>query len=142
MSGGLKIEDIRKLPERYQEQVVAKIVAAVTPATPVAGKEEQHHSLKVPVRKLHITGQRAINRYNALMDAVREGVISGLRVEHDHDGIYGFSYCIHWAGEYQPTSVSFKTLQCWRLLIAQKGRGCRVLESLIKERIHDETNSI
>ena len=76
-----------------------------------------------------------------LTDAVREGLISDLRLQQDFtlQEAYttpegqrirairykaDFTYKIEWAGEFMPTGVPLDDLECWRRL----GRGAMVVE--------------
>lgn len=88
--------------------------------------------MKVPVRKLRIYPTRALNRYLLLKDAVLEGVISDLKIEHYNAEVCGFSYRIVWNGEYVPTGIPLKTIQCWRSIAAKRGLSERVFEPTLR----------
>ena len=123
--GGLRI-DAKDLPLPMREQVAEKIVAQIREATPVAGRKERTLPIKVPVRKLQL--RKAVSRYRILKDAVREGVISDLRMEELSDRLLIFRYRVQWAGEFIPTSIPASTLQLWRTFVTVFGKGKEMLE--------------
>lgn len=123
--GGLRY-DARELPLPLREQVAQKIVAQIMESHPVAGRAET--VTKVPVRKLSFRDGRAAERYRVLRDAVREGAISGLQIEHEGRFVNGFTYRVTWSGEFVPTGVPVTTLREWRELVLVHGQGCLVTE--------------
>lgn len=119
--GGMRI-DPGGLLLPMKEQVAEKIVAALPVAPPVAGGKK---TVKVLVKRLRFPTQKAKERYLALRDAAREGVISWPEVEYGDGGkVRKIEYTILWAGEFTPTGVNSLDLWLWR----QKGRACVIEE--------------
>lgn len=125
--GGLHI-DAKDLPLPMREQVAEKIVAQIRQAAPVAGREEATLPVKVPVRKLRFPSAAVKRRYQMLRDAVREGVISDLRLEATGDCVFAMRYRIQWAGEFVPTGIPAATLQFWRTYATLFEKGEQVFE--------------
>ena len=125
--GGLRY-DIRELPQPMREQVAQKIVAQMLENQPVAGQAQKVTTVRV--RKLRFPNSKAKDRYLVLKDAVRERVISDLRIEEVGEKVYGFRYRLQWVGEFIPTAIPVDTLQIWRKTVEVMGRGITLYERL------------
>lgn len=141
MASGLHYESLADLPPGIRQQVAGKVVAQAL-ATRVAGqKKKKYRNEPVTVEGIHFASKKEARRYLQLMDAMREGVISDLRLQQDFtlQEAYttpagqrirairyqaDFTYRISWAGEFIPTGVPFVDLSYWM----QLGRGCLVVE--------------
>lgn len=113
MSGGMHFEsvDIRKMPLHYQEQVGTAILAQLAQTRPVAGKRNK--PLKARVKRLCFPSLKAIDRYEVLKRAEKEGVIEELLAETYDGRVVAFRYRVIWRGEWIPTSVPVSTLCAW-----------------------------
>lgn len=151
--GGLRYESMADMPpglrEKYAaQQVVVKVVAKPAQADPVAGTDEKaskYHNVKVVVNGIRFDSKKEARRYLQLMDALREGVISDLRLQQNFtlQEAYttpegqrirairyqaDFTYRVEWAGYNVPTCVSFDDLEFWRMLVDRLGHGVLVVE--------------
>lgn len=142
MAGGLHYESLADLPPGMRRQVAGKVMAKAALAAPVAGqKKAKYRNEPVRVNGIRFASKKEARRYLQLMDALRAGLISDLRLQQDFtlQEAYttpegqrirairyqaDFTYRIEWAGEYVPTGISFDDLTCWR----QLGRGAMVVE--------------
>ena len=132
--GGLVYESINQLPPAMRQQVAVKIMATAK-AKPVAAMEEKktskYHNVKVKVDVHTFDSKKEYYRYLALMDALREGVIYDLRLQHNITLVEGytkpdgerirpqvykadFTYRVNLPVPFIPTSVSFEDLDYWR----------------------------
>lgn len=140
MAGGLHYDSFADLPQGMRRQVAGKVMAKAM-AVPVAGQKSKYRNEPVTVNGIRFASKKEARRYLQLMDAMRVGLISDLRLQQDFtlqeayttpDGQRiqairyqaDFTYGIEWAGEYVPTGISFDDLTCWR----QLGRGAMVVE--------------
>lgn len=134
MSGGLRYDSLADVPVRMRKQVAAKILPRSLIAAPTAEgsrRESKYHNSKVAVNGIHFDSRKEARRYQQLMDACREGVITDLRLQVDFtlqeayttaDGERiqairykaDFTYKVIWGGEFVPTGVSFEDLNYWR----------------------------
>ena len=150
MAGGLHYESLSDLPPRMRQQVAAKIVTAQPKAEPVAGdtvKPSKYHNQKIVVNGISFDSKKEANRYLALMDAVRAGIITDLRLQHDftlqeaYTSPEGerirairyradFSYRVVCANYEKNTCVGFTDLEYWRDIVHQHGRGALVVEDV------------
>ena len=148
MAGGLHYDSLSDLPPRMRQQVAAKIVTAQPKAEPVAGdmmKHSKYHNQKIIVNEISFDSKKEANRYLALMDAVRAGIITDLRLQHDftlqeaYTSPEGerirairyradFSYRVVCANYEKITCVGFTDLEYWRDIVHQHGRGALVVE--------------
>lgn len=151
--GGLHFDSPADMPpgmrEKYAaQQVAGKILAKPAPAVPVAAateKESKYHNVKAVVNGIRFDSKKEARRYLQLMDALREGVISDLRLQQDFtlQEAYttpegerirairyqaDFTYKIQWAGYNVPTSISFDDLEYWRSVVERFGHGAMVVE--------------
>lgn len=142
MAGGLHYESLADLPPGMRRQVAGKVMAKAAMANPVAGQRKtKYRNEPVNVNGIRFASKKEARRYLQLMDALREGVISDLRMQQDFtlQEAYttpegqrirairyqaDFTYRIEWAGDYVPTGVPFDDLECWRKL----GQGAKVVE--------------
>lgn len=140
MAGGLHYESLADLPPGMRRQVAGKVMAKAAISTPVAGRRKYRNE-PVNVNGIRFASKKEARRYLQLMDVLREGVISDLRLQQDFtlqeayttpDGKRirairyqaDFTYRIEWAGDFVPTGVPFGDLEYWRKL----GRGAVVVE--------------
>lgn len=121
--GGLRI-DVRDLPLPMREQVAAQIVANYIRAAETRAQSTAAPPQKATVKKLRFPSRTDALRYAALKDAVREGVISDLRLQTTIGRVWAFTYQIQWSGEFPACCVSFDDLERWR----SYGRGYVVAE--------------
>lgn len=142
---GLRYDSLKDMPERMRQQVAVKVMTASTNTKPVAAPDRmgaKYGNRKTVVSGITFDSQKEANRYLALMDAVREGVITDLRLQQDFtlQEAYttpegkriqairyqaDFTYTVAWRGEYMPTGVSFEDLTYWR-----EHTGARVIEDV------------
>ena len=147
---GLHYESLSDLPLRMRQQVAAKIVTAQPKAEPEAGdtvKPSKYHNQKIVVNGISFDSKKEANRYMALMDAVRAGIITDLRLQHDYtlQEAYtspegerirairyraDFSYRVVCANYEKITCVVFTDLEYWRDIVHQHGRGALVVEDV------------
>lgn len=148
--GGLHYESLSDLPPRMRQQVECKIVAKAVPV-PVAGvdqkKKQKYRNEPVTVHKIRFDSQKEAARYLALMDAVREGVIYDLRLQHGFTLIEGytkpdgerirpevykadFTYRLIWPLHSVPTCVSMDDLEYWRQAAFVGGAGIMIIEDV------------
>lgn len=123
--------DPKELPLRYQEQVGAAVVAQLEKAAPVAGRKNRIRK-QVTVKRLCFPSARAIDRYAVLKCAVREGVLSNLKLVEYDGRIVAFTYQITWNGEFIPSGIPVRTLAGW-----WSNRGMKVTEPIIWKRYED-----
>ena len=140
MAGGLHYKSLADLPPGIRQQVAGKVAARAAAA--VAGRREsKYHNEPVTVKGIRFDSKKEARRYLQLIDALRESLISDLRLQQDFtlQEAYttpegqrirairykaDFTYKIEWAGEFMPTGVPLDDLECWRRL----GRGAMVVE--------------
>lgn len=140
MTGGLHYESLADLPPGMRQQVAGKVMAKTAISNTVAA-QRKYHNEPVNVNGIRFASKKEARRYLQLMDALREGVISNLRLQQDFtlQEAYttpegqrirairyqaDFTYRIEWAGDFVPTGVPFGDLEYWRKL----GRGAEVVE--------------
>lgn len=141
MAGGLHYDSLADLPPGMRRQVAGKVMEKAAMAVPAAGQKTKYRNEPVRVSGIRFASKKEARRYLQLMDALRLGLISDLRLQQDFtlQEAYttpegqrirairyqaDFTYRIEWAGEYLPTGVPFEDLSCWR----QLGRGAKVVE--------------
>lgn len=142
MAGGLHYDSLADMPPGMRSQVAGKVMAKAAVAHPVAGrKKTKYHNEPVNVNRIRFASKKEAGRYLQLMDALREGVISDLRLQQDFtlQEAYttpegkrirairyqaDFTYRLEWGGAFLPTGVSFDDLEYWRKL----SRGTMVVE--------------
>ena len=132
--GGLRYDSLSEMPTQIRRQVAVKMLATTTKAAPVAGSEKtasKYGNKKTIVNDILFDSRKEADRYKALMDAFREGVISDLRLQQDFtlqeayttpegERIQAirykadFTYKVILRDEYVPTVVSFADLTYWR----------------------------
>lgn len=80
----MQIDDISKLPERYQQQIMRKIAERerqkTTPATPKE-KESKYHNVKTEVNGIWFDSQKEARRYQELLSLEGLGLIADLRLQ-------------------------------------------------------------
>lgn len=80
----MQIDDISKLPERYQKQIMAKMAererGKPTPATPKA-KESKYHNVKTEVNGIRFDSKKEARRYQELLSLQELGLIEDLRLQ-------------------------------------------------------------
>ena len=134
MAGGLRFESAADMPPGLRkiyaaQQVGRKIVEA--PAH-VAEKTAKYRNTKVKADGHSFDSRKEYRRYLQLMDALREGVIQDLRLQHNFTLQEGyttpegeriqaivyqadFTYRVNEVWHSVPTSVSFEDLEYWRI---------------------------
>ncbi len=133
---GLRYDSLADLPPKIRQQVAGKVLRE---RSTVAARKYRNEP--VTVQGIHFDSKKEARRYLQLMDALRLGVISDLRLQQDFTLQEGyttpegehirairykadFTYTVRWAGEYIPTGISFDDLEYWR----RAGPGARVVE--------------
>lgn len=142
MAGGLRYESLADLPPGMRQLVAGKVMAKAAVTAPVAGdKKAKYRNEPVRVNGIRFASKKEARRYLQLMDALREGVVSDLRLQQDFtlQEAYttpegqrvrairyqaDFTYRIEWDGTGVPQGVSFADLTCW----SQLGRGSTLVE--------------
>lgn len=80
----MQIDDISKLPERYQRQILNKIAErerrGTSPATPKT-KESKYHNVKTDVNGIRFDSQKEARRYQELQTLEEAGLIEDLRLQ-------------------------------------------------------------
>lgn len=148
--GGLHYESISDLPTQMRQQVEGKILEKAVPV-PVAGplqkKAQKYRNEPVKVSGIHFDSKKEARRYQALMDAVREGVIYDLRLQHNFTLIEGyttpdgeriqpekyvadFTYRITDPFYGVPTSISIDDLEYWRRALTRNENGGLIIEDV------------
>ena len=148
--GGLRYESLSEMPARMRQLAADKLVAGRTVVVSQktqgmaagAQKTPKFKNKKTIVNGIAFASKKEAYRYEILMDAVREGVISDLRLQQNftlQEGyttaegeriqaiIYqaDFVYTVIWHGEFIPTTVPFADLEYWR-----QHSGERVIEDV------------
>lgn len=148
--GGLRFDSLADMPEGMRKLAANKIVAGRTVVVPqkaqgiAAGtkKMPKYRNMKTVVNGIAFDSQKEACRYEILMDAVREGVISDLRLQQNYTLQEGYTtaegeriqaiiyqadfvYTVIWSGEFIPTSVPLADLEFWR-----QHPGERVIEDV------------
>lgn len=141
MGGGLRYDSLVDLPPGMRRLVAGKVMEKAAIATPVAGQKTKYRNEPVRVSGIRFASKKEARRYLQLMDALRAGLISDLRLQQDFtlQEAYttpegqrirairyqaDFTHRIEWAGEYLPTGVPFDDLNCWSKI----GQGAKVVE--------------
>ena len=101
MSGGMRI-DPKGLPLPMQEQVAAKMLAQISAANPVAGRDERR-GVKVRVQRLRFPSTMALARYYALRSVQKDGKITGLHTKVQGDRVTDICYQIIRGSCFQPS---------------------------------------
>lgn len=148
--GGLHYESLSDLPPQMRKQVASKIVAKIPRPVLVAGtsgKEPKYHNKKVTAVGHTFDSQKEYRRYLQLMDALREGMIYDLRLQHNFTLIEGyerpdgervrpekyvadFTYRLTVPLFGVPTTVSFDDLEYWRQAIARRENDGLIIEDV------------
>lgn len=148
--GGLRYESLSEMPVRMRQLAANKIVAGRTVVVSQktqgvaagAQKAPKFRNKKTVVNGIVFDSQKEARRYETLMDAVREGVISDLRMQQNFTLQEGYTttegeriqaivyqadfvYTVIWRGEFIPTTVPFVDLEYWR-----QHSGERVIEDV------------
>lgn len=148
--GGLHYESLSDLPPRMRQQVASKIVAKVSVPVHVAGdsgkKASKYRNKKVKADGYTFDSQKEYHRYLQLMDAVREGAIYDLRLQHNFTLVEGytkpdgeriqpqvykadFTYRINKMFAL-PTAVPYEDLEYWKMAIASGQNGGLIIEDV------------
>lgn len=150
MAGGLHYDSLADLPPQMRRQVAGKILAVPSKAAPVAGtaaKAPKYHNVKTIVNGIRFDSKKEANRYLALMDAVRAGLIDDLRLQQDFtlQEAYttpegerirairykaDFTYRVICANYQHICCVGHIDLDYWRDIVQQHGRGALVVEDV------------
>lgn len=150
MAGGLHFESLSDLPLRMRQQVAVKIATALPKAGSVAedsARPSKYHNQKIVMNGISFDSKKEANRYLALMDAVRAGIITDLRLQHDftlqeaYTSPEGerirairyradFSYRVICVNYEMITCVGLTDLEYWRGIVHQHGRGYLVVEDV------------
>lgn len=143
MAGGLRYESLADMPEGMRIRVAGRIIPTkALPSADAVSKASKYGNKKTVVNGIAFDSQKEANRYLALMDALREGVIEDLRLQQEFtlqeayttpDGQRfqairykaDFTYTVAWRGEYFPTGISFEDMRYW-----QSRAGQRVIEDV------------
>lgn len=140
MASGLHYESLADLPPGMRQQVAGKVMKKAALPNSVAA-QRKYRNEPVNVNGIRFASKKEARRYLQLMDALREGVISDLRLQQDFtlqeayttpEGerirairyLADFTYRIEWSGDFMPTGVPFGDLEYWQKL----GRGAVVVE--------------
>ena len=143
--GGLRYESLAEMPARMRQLAADKIVAVSSKTQGVAAgakKSPKFKNKKTIVNGIAFDSQKEARRYEILMDAVREGVITDLRLQQNftlqegHTTAEGeriqaiiyqadFVYTVIWHGEFVPTTIPTADLEYWR-----QHPGERVIEDV------------
>ncbi len=113
MSGGMRIEHLKELPLRYQEQAAMAVVAQSMQATLVAGCPEKQPQ-KVTVRRLTFTSRKSADRYGILRDALQMYVIDDLQVLTHEGKVCAITYRILWNGTEWLHSIPWEIQWYWK----------------------------
>ena len=82
MAGGLHYKSLADLPPGMRQQVAGKVAAKAAAA--VAGRREsKYHNEPVTVKGIRFDSKKEARRYLQLIDALRESLISDLRLQQD-----------------------------------------------------------
>lgn len=150
MAGGLHYDSLADLPPQMRQQVAGKILAVPAKAAHVAGddsKTPKYHNVKTVINGIRFDSKKEANRYLSLMDAVRAGIITDLRLQHDFTLQEAFtspdrernrairyradfSYRVVCVNYEKITCVGFTDLEYWRDIVHQHGRGNLVVEDV------------
>lgn len=80
----MQIDDISKLPERYQRQIMSKIAERerqnVSPVPPKT-KESKYHNIKTEVNGIKFDSKKEAKRYLEMMARQEAGEIDDLRIQ-------------------------------------------------------------
>lgn len=80
----MQIDDISKLPERYQRQIMSKIAERerqnVSPVPPKT-KESKYHNVKTEVNGIRFDSKKEARRYQELLSLQELGLIEDLRLQ-------------------------------------------------------------
>lgn len=80
----MQIDDISKLPERYQRQIMSKIAERErqkSSPVPPKTKESKYHNIKTEVNGIKFDSQKEASRYQALLRLEELGLIEDLRLQ-------------------------------------------------------------
>lgn len=147
---GLHFESLSDLPPRMRQQVAVKIATALPKAEPVAedtAKHSKYHNQRIVINGISFDSKKEANRYLALIDAVKAGIITDLRLQHDftlqeaYTSPEGerirairyradFSYRVICANYEMITCVGLTDLEYWRDIVHKHGRGYLVVEDV------------
>lgn len=148
--GGLHYESLSDLPPQMRQQVASKIVAKISVPIHVAGdsgkKASKYRNRKVKANGHTFDSEKEYNRYLQLMDAVREGVIYDLRLQHNFTLVEGYTkpggeriqpqvykadFTYRITGIFNiPTGVSFDDLEYWRKAVARHENNGLIIEDV------------
>lgn len=150
MAGGLHYESLSDLPPQMRQQVAGKIATALPKVKPVAGREintTKYHNIQRVEHNIRFDSQKEANRFLDLIDAVRAGVISDLRLQHEFtlQEAYStpegerirairyradFSYRVVFHNYEIITCVGLTDLEYWRGIVRKYGSGALVVEDV------------
>lgn len=80
----MNIEDLSRLPERYQKQVLRKIAEqgkAKAPPAPQDSKESKYHNIKTLQNGIRFDSKKEARRFLQLRAMEQAGEISGLKLQ-------------------------------------------------------------
>lgn len=78
----MQIDDISKLPERYQRQIINKIAEQERRGTsPATQKKSKYHNIKTEVNGVRFDSQKEARRYQELLRLEELGMIADLRLQ-------------------------------------------------------------
>ena len=140
--GGLHFESLADLPPGMRNQVAVHITARVL-------AEKIGQGLEHPEAEKHMRFdlEQKSERYQQLMDAVREGIIYSLRLQQNftlqeayttEKGkriqaiVYqaDFTYRVRWPWHSMPTSCSEDDLIHWASMASDRGDGALIIEDV------------
>lgn len=150
MAGGLHYESLSELPPGVRQQVASKIMAQAVRPDQVAdqkGKTSKYHNVKVMLDGHKFDSKKECRRFQALMDAVREGVIYDLRLQRNFTLQEGyttpegeriqaivyqadFTYRVRWPWHLPPTCCSAEDLEYWSAAASKGGDGVEIIEDV------------
>lgn len=144
MAGGLHYDSLADLPPGMRRQVAGKVLEKA--ALVAGGKKAKYRNEPVTVNGIRFASKKEARRFEQLLDAVREGVISDLRLQQDFtlQEAYttpegqrirairyqaDFTYRVEYAGFFASRAARPDDLEYWRKV----GRGALVIEDTKSE---------
>lgn len=144
MAGGLHYDSLADLPPGMRKQVAGKVLEKADQVA--GGKKAKYRNEPVTVNGIRFASKKEARRFEQLLDAVREGVISDLRLQQDFtlQEAYttpegqrirairyqaDFTYRVEYAGIFAARAAQPDDLEYWRKV----GRGALVIEDTKSE---------
>lgn len=148
--GGLRIDSLSELPPQMRKQVAEKMLMDPpknkgTPARPAPSEKpaNKYHNVKTEIREIQFDSRKEARRYLQLMEAVRLGAITDLRLQVDFtlqeayttpEGLRirairykaDFTYRVAAAGYDKLALLGAEDIEYWR----SRGSGAYVVEDV------------